>query len=302
MTDQLVRGDRNPATAETTSLPPVSGLLVAVDERCDLGCKFCLRADVGRSALDLPTYARALSRCKELGATSVCLTGGEPTDHPDFTELVRVAVQFGYACSVVTAAREGRRLDALASVAGLLSHVTVSADSLGAQRVGATERTITGSAAVFDALGHGRASLHVTVWELEDADLEAMAAIDTAFGVEFELSPLLLTDHQLKKATPEAVRSRYAGDLAALRDRFGLSDRFTDALAALDRSLAGTLDRTCSSDRLYLSPRGALRRCPYDRENEVDVRLSRRAVADGVRALHASPSAVGSRCALLCGE
>ncbi|NEE21931.1 hypothetical protein G3M58_87660, partial [Streptomyces sp. SID7499] len=79
-------------------------------------------------------------------------------------------------------------------------------------------------------------------------------------------------------------------------------DRFTDALAALDRSLAGTLDRTCSSDRLYLSPRGALRRCPYDRKNEVDVRLSRKAVADGVRALHASPSAVGSRCALLCGE
>nr|WP_277608057.1 radical SAM protein [Streptomyces boncukensis] len=276
--------------------------MVAVDERCDVGCKFCLRADVGRSQLDLPTYARALSRCKELGATSVCLTGGEPTDHPDFRDLVKVAVQFGYACSVVTAAREGRRLDALASVAGLLSHVTVSADSLGAQRVGATERTVAGTAAVFEALGHRRASLHVTVWELGDADLEDMAAIDEAFGVEFELSPLLLTEHQLKKATPEAVRGRYASDLTAIRERFGLSDRFTDALAALDRSLAGTLDRTCTSDRLYLSPRGALRRCPYDKESEIDVRLPRKALADGVRALHASPAAVGSRCALLCGE
>ncbi|MFC5218982.1 radical SAM protein [Streptomyces coerulescens] len=282
--------------------PVIDGLLVAVDERCELGCKFCLRADVGREALDLPTYARALSRCKEFGATSVCLSGGEPTDHPDFLDLVRVSVQFGYACSVVTAAREGDRLKALSAAAGLLSHVTVSADSLGAQRVGATARTVEGTAAVFEALGHRRASLHVTVWELTDDDVEAMAEIDERFGVEFELSPLLLTDHQLKKATAGAVRHQYTKDLDLLMSRFGLSARFRSAVDNLDRAVAGVLDRSCTSDRLYLSPRGMLRRCPYDKADEVDVRQPRDGLAQGIRALHASHVLVGSRCALVCGE
>ncbi|MFD5746490.1 radical SAM protein [Streptomyces sp. NPDC127033] len=282
-------------------LPKVDGLLVAVDERCDVGCKFCLRADVGRTALDLPTYARALSRCKELGATSVCLTGGEPTDHPDFVDLVKVAVQFGLACSVVTAARPGSRLRALSAVAGLLSHVTVSADTRGAQRVGATERTIGGAGEVFEALGHRRASLHVTVWQVEEADLADMGTIDDRFGAEFELSPLLMTEHQLNKATPEAVRRQYEDDIRALTTRFGLSDRFTSAVADLDASLAGRLERGCTSDRVYLSPRGMLRRCPYDKAHEVDVRLPREEVAAGVTAMHEAHVPVGSRCALVCG-
>lgn len=73
MHGNLAASTRSRLGPSDSAAPAIDGILVAVDERCALHCRFCLRADVGRAALELKTYARALSRCRELGARSVCL-------------------------------------------------------------------------------------------------------------------------------------------------------------------------------------------------------------------------------------
>jgi MoaA/NifB/PqqE/SkfB family radical SAM enzyme len=293
-----------PATAPQPALtvPLIDGLLVSVDENCALHCKFCFRADFGNTALDLPTYARALSRGKELGATSVCLTGGEPTDHPDFVDFVKVAVQFGLACSVVTAARSPHRIKALAKAAGLLSHVTVSADSAGALRVGRTARPISSAWRAFEALNHGRASLHVTLWQVEPIDLQEITEIANRYGVEVEISPLIPAEAEMLQIGPDGARAQHLHDMTAVSQAIGLTDRFHEALGDLQLSMAGQLHRSCASTRVYVSPKGMLRMCPYDRSNEVHVGASRQEIRDKLRAMRESGTPVGNSCALVCRE
>jgi hypothetical protein len=289
-------------TATADALPAarriIDGMLVALDEHCAIGCLFCFRADQdGDRTLDLATYARALSRCKELGAISVCLTGGEPTDHPRFGDFVRVAVQFGYACSVVTAARSPRQVTTLAEVAGLLSHVTVSADSDIVRERGRTPRSIASASRALAVLGHSRASLHVTGRQLSPVDLAAIARIGAEYRVPIEYSPLIDPD---TSDPPTVQQQHYARDLAALSEVIGVTDTLRAAVDDLITITTATENSRCVSTRLYLSPRGRLRLCPYDRRSEIDTWSSRAELAAGIDAMLAGRPHVGANCALVC--
>ncbi|GAA1931068.1 radical SAM protein [Streptantibioticus ferralitis] len=60
--------------------------------------------------------------------------------------------------------------------------------------------------------------------------------------------------------------------------------------------------RSCVSTRGYVSPRGMLRLCPYDRRHEVSVLRPRDSIRDSLAAMRRSPAPVGPTCALVCGE
>ncbi|WP_031070132.1 radical SAM protein [Streptomyces sp. NRRL S-118] len=87
--------------------------LVSTAGHCKVACGFCFRADRAHGFLDTATYTRTLSRLREAGVEGVCLTGGEPTHHPQLRQLVRLAHQFGMSVSMVTSARSVAEVIAL---------------------------------------------------------------------------------------------------------------------------------------------------------------------------------------------
>ncbi|MFD8981341.1 radical SAM protein [Streptomyces sp. NPDC059564] len=278
----------------TDSLGALRGVLVSTADNCEVNCRFCFRADVGRDVLSLDTYARALSRLHELGMDELCLSGGEPTDHPEFRQLVRVAVQFGFRTSVVTAARTGPRLDALAGVAGMLSHVTVSADSRRADEIGRTGRTISSTPKVFEVLGHRRASLHVTAYELDEADLKAIVSVVETAGVPVEVSPLLPSP-TFRFENPHLKR-----DLALIETFFGMSEQLRTVVSDYHEWLRGPVVRSCRSARLYLSADGFLRRCPYDSSQQVSVFATRQEIREALEQSFCEPPTTGLACMAIC--
>ncbi|MEW1646034.1 MULTISPECIES: radical SAM protein [unclassified Streptomyces] len=278
----------------TGRIGALSGLLVSTADNCEVNCRFCFRADVGRDVLSLDAYSRALSRLREFGVDELCLSGGEPTDHPEFRQLVRVALQFGFRASVVTAARTGPRLDALADVAGMLSHVTVSADSRRADELGRTGRTIPSTAAVFEALGHRRASLHVTAYELDEDDLKSIVDVVETADVPVEVSPLLPSP-TFRFENPDLKR-----DLALIETFFGMSEQLRTVVSDYHAWLRDPVLRPCESARLYLSADGFLRRCPYDKAGQVSVFATRQAINDALEQSFCEPPNTSLACMAIC--
>ncbi|WP_327324562.1 radical SAM protein [Streptomyces sp. NBC_01210] len=154
---------------------PVRMALVSTAGHCAVACSFCFRADRARGFLTTATYARALSRLKEAGVEGVCLTGGEPTHHPELRQLVRLALQFGMTVSMVTSARLEVEVTALAEVGRLLTNVTVSADSQGAMALGRTTRTAASAVATLDAVDTASKVLHLTYWDVDNEEAAQLA-------------------------------------------------------------------------------------------------------------------------------
>jgi MoaA/NifB/PqqE/SkfB family radical SAM enzyme len=86
------------------------GPLVAfhVTDRCQLNCQHCLRDPGARPQdIDVDVVVKVLDEARALrGAHKMSMTGGEPTLHPRFLELVDAAVDRGYSWQMVS---NGRR-------------------------------------------------------------------------------------------------------------------------------------------------------------------------------------------------
>ena len=80
-------------------------------DRCQLDCDHCLR-DPGREPVDLAmeVIATVLSDAEAQGIRRVSMTGGEPTLHPHFPEILDLVVAHGMTWDIVT---NGRRFDRL---------------------------------------------------------------------------------------------------------------------------------------------------------------------------------------------
>ncbi len=75
-----------------------------ITDRCQLNCDHCLR-DPGLKSLDIDValVAKVLGDAKRLyGASETSFTGGEPTLHPNFVDLIDVAVDLGYRWRMVS--------------------------------------------------------------------------------------------------------------------------------------------------------------------------------------------------------
>jgi MoaA/NifB/PqqE/SkfB family radical SAM enzyme len=62
---------------------------LVVIRRCNLSCTYCNEFDKTSDPVPLALLQQRAAKLKVLGAFSICLTGGEPTMHPDLFELIR---------------------------------------------------------------------------------------------------------------------------------------------------------------------------------------------------------------------
>jgi MoaA/NifB/PqqE/SkfB family radical SAM enzyme len=85
----------------------VSSIGFHLTDRCQLDCQHCLRDPAQKPQdLELELVRRVLAESKKVYRTNHAIfTGGEPTLHPDFEELVAAAVELGMSWSMVSNAR-----------------------------------------------------------------------------------------------------------------------------------------------------------------------------------------------------
>jgi MoaA/NifB/PqqE/SkfB family radical SAM enzyme len=83
-----------------------------ITDRCQLNCQHCLRDPGARPKdLDVDVIARVLDEGRRVfGATRMSVTGGEPTLHPRFLDIVDAAVDRGFQWQMVSNGRSFPRL------------------------------------------------------------------------------------------------------------------------------------------------------------------------------------------------
>ncbi|MBH1932766.1 radical SAM protein [Streptomyces sp. AV19] len=240
--------------------------LISTAGHCAVACGFCFRADRAHGFLDVTTYARTLSRLREIGVGGVCLTGGEPTHHPQLRTLVRLAHQFGMSVSMVTSARTQEEVSRLSEIGHLLETVTVSADSHGAMLLGRTKRSAESAAATLRSVPASGKVLHLTYWKLSGDECGDIHRLVEHVDVEVQLSPVTLDPAGRRRSgiSLHEYVAQQREDAEVLRRYFVLSQDFQDHLTGLrTMQLYPERRRGCHSSALYVSANGEVRRCPY---------------------------------------
>lgn len=75
-----------------------------ITERCQLRCAHCYMGQRLDRALKMPfeEVARTLETWRLMGGSKLTILGGEPTLHPDYIRIIRVANEFGYEHIITT--------------------------------------------------------------------------------------------------------------------------------------------------------------------------------------------------------
>ena len=82
---------------------PFTQLTFEATDACNLDCVHCLREPpTPRRRLDLKLAQRVLEEGRALGMEAVSLTGGEPTIHPHFLDLIALIARHDYHFSFAT--------------------------------------------------------------------------------------------------------------------------------------------------------------------------------------------------------
>lgn len=81
----------------------MQGIVVELTNHCNLNCKHC--SDRRHSAdgfLDPGLFSIIAQNARKYGCRHISLTGGEPTLHPEFKEILETALENGYTVGFVT--------------------------------------------------------------------------------------------------------------------------------------------------------------------------------------------------------
>ena len=168
-------------------------------DRCQLDCDHCLR-DPGSTPIDLPLeiIEAVLSDAQRAGIARLSMSGGEPTLHPRFPEILDLAVRFGMSWDIVTNGRRFERvarwLDEVPERHGACRMIAFSVD-------GATDLSHDG----IRGTGQRREVL-------------AAMSVAVALGIPFETTTTL---HARNVSEIEAI-ARESADLGATSVRFAM--------------------------------------------------------------------------------
>lgn len=109
---------------------------IELTNACNLRCKHCLRDFSSEEKyFSLPLLKKILKEAKKFRTSEISFTGGEPTLHPDFANIITEVVKAGYRYSMIT---NGIDLDKIFPV--LLS-TKDNINRIGVSLDGATEET-----------------------------------------------------------------------------------------------------------------------------------------------------------------
>jgi cyclic pyranopterin phosphate synthase len=275
-------------------------LRLSVTDRCDLRCSYCMPEEGVQwlpkdDLLSFEELERVSRLFVQAGVRRLRLTGGEPLLRRELPELVARLARLGVDDIALTT--NGTRLAALAvplKKAGL-KRVTVSLDSLNAERFSAITRggrldAVWAGLYAAHAAGLG-VKLNAVVLPENDADLEPLAALSFERPWEIRFIEVMPVSSSLGHSVRKGV------DLMELKARFirrwgALPEVPTDVHAPARRfQLPGALGKLgfiasvsepfCSAcDRLRLSATGRLQLCMAHPDG-IDLRaLMRNGVSD----------------------
>ena len=147
-------------TLQLAGLRPPQTLTIAITGACNLSCSHCW-VEAGESAsaghVSSQTVARLIGEFAALGGSGLRLTGGEPLCHPDWLDLLRLAVASGFGA--VALQTNGMLLNERSAAAlGELDFPGLSIQLSFDGATAATHDLVRGSGA-FDQLLHGARSL-----------------------------------------------------------------------------------------------------------------------------------------------
>ena len=78
-------------------------MLIQITNRCRMDCPHCMDASTPDGGLMLErTFRRAVRFALDNGCAQVVVSGGEPTEHPDFAAFCKIASQSGLPFTVCT--------------------------------------------------------------------------------------------------------------------------------------------------------------------------------------------------------
>lgn len=81
---------------------------IEINSICNLSCLYCYHDERDNSILPLDVIRTLVESLKELGASDIKVSGGEPMMHPDFFEVLRFIKKCGLNTNVVT---NGTKID-----------------------------------------------------------------------------------------------------------------------------------------------------------------------------------------------
>lgn len=68
-------------------------MLIKITEKCSMGCSHCMnRASTNGKHMDFDTFKKVISFQEKYGGSFCILSGGEPTEHPDFENYIIYAL------------------------------------------------------------------------------------------------------------------------------------------------------------------------------------------------------------------
>lgn len=116
-----------------TTIPPPDQLFVEATSNCNLACPHCyVEAGVGKlRQLEFDTVVSAIAEFRDMGGTRFTLSGGEPTLHKRWRDILAAALDAGLLAEIIT---NGTRLQDR-DIAFLADHPVAIDVSLDAARV-----------------------------------------------------------------------------------------------------------------------------------------------------------------------
>lgn len=76
---------------------------ISITNYCERGCSFCYRSsNINGKHMDLEEYIRLVKEAQQLGVLQIALGGGNPNQHPDFIDILRVTKEHSIIPSYTT--------------------------------------------------------------------------------------------------------------------------------------------------------------------------------------------------------
>jgi cyclic pyranopterin phosphate synthase len=183
----------------------IRDLRLSITDRCNFRCVYCLEPGArflpSQDLLTVDELVRLARISIGLGVETVRITGGEPTVHPQLTEIIRAVAAAGAPDLAMTT--NGHLVDdknAAAWRAAGLSRITVSLDSTDPERFSAISRSSSSPERVIEAVrvarraGFERTKMNaVIIRGINESDIIPLAALARELGIEvryIEFMPL----------------------------------------------------------------------------------------------------------------
>lgn len=101
-------------------------MLIQIANTCHMFCPHCMqRSDAGQWHMSMETVEQCARHAEELGVMAIMISGGEPTEHPQFKEIVRRFLKFPIVC-IISNGDWADNLEMIKTMRWLLSHKNVS--------------------------------------------------------------------------------------------------------------------------------------------------------------------------------